>query len=297
MSYQSPHLTVPLCLVILLGSASGCSRVPIAYNSAEFLIEQYASDYLALEDFQVRSWRPLVKSALADHRVEDLPYLAGFFDYAHQGAVRGFDRQRVHCLIEGIEDLYRRHMRIVVQLAAPLLAALTPDQIRALEAKFEEEQAEDRVDMDPASTARRKRKRAERLEKSISWWIGPLTERQKSILRRETAAMPDTAADWIAYRSTKRTALIGLLDRRAGEGEIQDFLNAWLIEHRRLPASLHGAYEQLRDRISELFIRMDATFSAEQRAHFANRLAGLRDDFLSLQRHPHAARVECALTG
>jgi hypothetical protein len=297
MSYKSPPVIAPLFLAVFLAAASGCSRVSIAYNSADFLIERYARDYLALEDPQVAAWHPALERALSQHRREDLPYLTRFFDDAHKGALKGFDAQRMSCLINQFEDLYRRHMRVAVDLVTPLLAKLTPKQIQALKDKFREEKAEDEADTEPTGAARRERKRAKRYAKSIAWWAGPLTEEQKRIVREQTAAMPDTAADWISYRSAQRKALIDLLERGATKEELHRFLDAWLVEHRALPTQLRKAQEQIEDRISELFIRMDETFSAEQRAHFAGRLADLRDDFRSLQRRPRMATVRCVNAG
>jgi len=296
MSYKSQRLTTILCLAFLLIATGGCSRVSISYNSADFLIERYARDYLGLDDPQIESWEPKLESALARHRREDLPYLARFFNDAHTGAMKGFDAQRMRCLVVQFEDLYRRNMRVAVDLAAPLLTALTPDQIRALEDKFRREKAEEEEEGEK-DAAGQVRKRAKRYQESIAWWTGPLTKQQKTIVREQTAAMPDTTADWIAYRSAERKGLIDLLDRGASEAEIHNFLNAWLVEHRNLPAGLRTARKQMRDRISELFIRLDATFSAEQRTHFVDRLADLRDDFMSLQRQPRMASVRCSGAG
>jgi len=294
MPYKSLHLTALLCLMSLLLAASGCSRVSIAYNSADFLIEQYAKDYLALEGPQIASWQPTLENALSRHRQEDLPYLARFFDDAHEGAVKGFNQPRMQCLLDQFEVLYRRHARVAADLTAPLLAELTPDQIQALEKKFREEKAEDEADMDRARVARQKRKRAERYEESVTWWIGPLSEKQKIIVSEQTAAMPDTDADWIQYRNAERKVLIELLKRQAGEKEIRDFLVAWVVQHKDLPQGLQEARKKIRGQIAELFIRLDNSFSTEQRAHFAARLAGLRDEFLSLQQQPRMATVECA---
>lgn len=284
-----------LILAFFLLATAGCSRVSIAYNTADFFIERYAKDYLELNDRQINAWQPRLESTLARHRREDLPYLARFFDTAHAGAEKGFDAPRMKCIIDQFEGLYRRHLGVAVALAAPLLAELTRDQIRVLDRKFRREKAEDEADTDPPSAARRDRKRAERYQESMAWWLGPLSKEQERIVREQTAAMPDTASAWIAYRSAKRDRLIGLLERRAGETEIQRFLEAWLVEHRDLPPRLRTAKNRIGARISELFIRMDATFSAKQRAHFADRLATLRDDFMKLQRRPRMAKVECAV--
>ncbi len=282
-----------LCIFFLTIVTTGCSRVSIAYRSADFLVERHVRDYLALEGSQVRGWQPLLEDALARHRAADLPYLARFFDTAYLGAERGFDAGRMECLMDQFEDLYRRHMRLAVDLAAPLLAGLTPDQVRRLEERFRAEEAEDAVDLNPASVERRDRKRAERFGESLAWWIGPLTSTQEAIVREETAAIPDTADAWIAYRSAKREMLMAMLERGAGQTEIRRFLADWLIEYRDLPPDLQQARERIRERISYLFLRMDQTLSVDQRAHFSGRLANLRGDFLSLQRQPRMASVTC----
>jgi len=283
-----------LILALSLLSTAGCSRVSIAYNSADFFIERYAKDYLGLDDPQIASWQPELEANLAHHRREDLPYLARFFDTAHKGALKGFDEKRMHCLIDQFEELYRGHLGVAVNLAAPLLAKLTPVQIRALDRKFREEAAEDKADTDPAGAARRDRKRAERYQESMEWWLGTLTKEQKVIVQEQTAAMPDTAAAWISYRSGKRERLIRLLEKGAAETEVHRFLEGWLVKHQDLPPGLRRAKDRIGMRISELFVRMDATFSAKQRAHFADRLATLRDDFLKLQRRPRMATVKCS---
>lgn len=287
--------TIPRLLLAaaLLLTTAGCSRIAIVYNTSGFFIEQYAQDYLGLDGDQLAAWRPALSDALARHRREELPYLAAFFDDLHRGATEGFDAAEVRCLLDQLEGLYRRHFRIAAGLSAPLLAALDRDQIRDLERRFREEN-EDAPEEDAASIARRDRKRAERYAESAEWWVGPLTETQRTIIAEVTAAMPDTAADWVAYRAARQRGLVRLLEAGADEARIRRYLDDWLVEHRDLPPSLERARLEIRRRIVELFLHMDASFSPEQRAHFAGRLADLRDDFLNLQRTPHSKRIPCA---
>jgi hypothetical protein len=284
-------LSVLLALTIL--ASGGCSRVSIAYNTADFFIEQYADDYLALDSSQMAAWRPSLRDALARHREDELPYLAAFFDGMNRAASKGFDAPTVECLIDSFEQVYRRHFRLATDLAAPLLASLTPEQIRHLERKFAAD-AEEETREDGGSVERRKRKRAERWSKSATWWIGPLSDRQREIIRAVTASMPDTAADWASYRSTKQTDLIRLLRDQAGEEEIRRYLADWLVEYADLYPQLRQARLEIRRQVVALFLRLDATFSPEQRAHFEDRLTALRDDFMGLQPHPRMAATRCS---
>lgn len=288
--------SVPLAALLFLTLLSGCSRVALVYHTSDIIIEYYVDDYLELDRSQLDDWRPILSTALSHHRLEELPYLATFFDTAHQGTLEGFGRDLVSCLIDQFEDLYRRHFRIAVGLAAPLLATLTPEQIRQLEAKFDEEAA-DEARQDAAAEARRDRKRAQRYAEAMNWWFGSLTDAQHRIVEDVTAAMPDTAARWEAYRNAKRGQLIALLDRSAGEGQLLAFLDDWLVAHQDLPADLRRARLVIREQIVELFVRMNESLSGRQRTHFGGRLATIRDDFMSLQKRPHLASARCASPG
>jgi hypothetical protein len=282
-----------LILAIAFTLLAGCSRFAVVYRTSDALIEYYADDYLELDSAQIASWRPNLSDALSRHRQEELPYLAAFFDAAYRGTQNGFDRDRVVCLMDQFEDLYRRHFRLAVGLAAPLLADLTPEQIFKLERKFAEEAA-DEAKQDPAAKARRDRKRAKRYAEAMDWWFGSLTAPQKRIIKEVTAAMPDTASSWDGYRNTKRSGLISMLKRDAGEKKIRRYLDDWLVEYRDLPADLRKARLKIREQIVQLFLRMDKSFTDRQRKQFSKRLTSIRDDFMSLQKRPRMASVLCA---
>lgn len=290
------HIFHKLVFALLALVLAGCSRVSIVYNTADFFIEQYADDYLSLNSDQMASWRPTLSDALARHRQDELPYLAAFFDGLYQEAREGFDAPTVECLMDSFEDAYRRHLLLAVDLAAPLLADLRPDQIRALQRKFAEDN-EDEAKEEKADLNKRARKRAERWTESVEWWIGTVSKQQKTIIREVTVSMPDTSADWDAYRGARQAGLIRLLDSNAGEAKIHQYLTDWMVEYQDLPEGLHQARLEIRRQVVVLFLRMDASFSNTQRTHFENRLADFRDDFMNLQEHPRMAAVQCPSQG
>lgn len=276
------------CLLLL----SGCSGMRIAYNSADFLLERYADDYLGLDGRQMERWSPTLDAALAQHRDEELPYLAAFFDSAQNDARKGFRTADVDCLLDQFEVIYRRHFRLAAETAAPLLAALDEQQIDALERTFREEAREDAEDNTPEQAAKRKRKRAERYEDNMQWWIGDLTEQQRAIVREVTAAMPETGG-WYAYRDAKRRELVALLRQRASAERIERFLNDWLVDYRDMPAALARARTDMRGGFTALLVRLDATLDADQRRKLIERLTRLRADFMALQRNARMAPSGC----
>ncbi len=282
-------------LVVLLCAATltGCSRVTLVYNTADFLVQQYANDYLGLTSDQRARWEPRLASALARHRVEELPHLAAFFERALQANQAGFDAANMTCLTAEARALYQRQARLAVDLAAPLLADLTPSQLDDLERKFREEAREDREDLAKRDTDWEKRKRARRYLKAVEKWTGALNTQQEAIVAEVTARMPDSQASVVDYRSAKRQRLIAQLRGGARETEINAFMTAWLIDFSDLPPALERDAETIEARLSELFIRLGASFDVRQRAHVDKRLRQLRDDLMKLQARPRMAPMSC----
>ena len=275
-----------------LAALAACSTVRLAYYGADIFVRQYADDYLGLDSTLLAAWQPHLTEALARHRAEELPYLARFFDSALHGAERSLDRSTVACLQDQALTIYRRHARLAADLAAPLLAASRPEQIRTLESKLREDWAEE-ASGDPQAVSRRERKRAKRYSEAARWWIGGLTPAQEAIVENATRAMPDTAPAWEAYRRSRQEGLLRLLRQGAREGEIRSYLIAWLVDQREMPASLGQASQGIRDALADLVVRLTESFSPEQDAQFQRRLRGLRDDFLALQSSAQLASLDC----
>jgi hypothetical protein len=276
-----------------LAALTACSTVRIAYFGADIFVRQYADDYLGLDSRLLAAWQPHLTGALARHRAEELPYLARFFDSALRGAERGLDRSTVACLQDQALTIYRRHARLAADLAAPLLAASRPEQIRTLEARLREDWTEE-ASSDPQAVARRERKRAKRYAEAARWWIGGLTPAQEAIVQKATRAMPDSAPAWEAYRRSRQEGLLRLLRQEASEGEIRSYLIAWLVDQREMPASLNQASQGIRDALNDLLVRLNGSLSPEQESRFQQRLRGLRDDFLALQSRPQLADLDCS---
>jgi len=288
-------LLPPPLLRLLLATAalllSGCSGMQLAYNTADFFIERYADDYLGLDGAQMERWSPTLDAALRQHRQDELPYLAAFFDSAQNDARKGFNRADVACLLDQFEVIYRRHFTLAAAAAAPLLADLDQGQISALERRFREEAREDADDA-ARPEAERVAKRVERYADNMRWWLGELDARQRGIVRDVVADLPETAT-WYEYRDRKRRELIALLRRGASSARVEAFLTDWLVDYSDMPPALARSQRELRAGITDLLVRLDDSFSAAQRRQLIDRLTGLRRDFMRLQRDPHMAPVAC----
>jgi len=281
-------------LVCLLSIAlPGCSRTQLAYNQADLLLAHYADDYLELTSDQLDRWEPRLEQALADHRRDELPYLAAYFDRVRTAARSGFPAPETACLVGAFRDLYKRQARLAVRLAAPLLVGLDRDQVRDLEERFARDLARDLREPGTRDPARERHKRAKRWAESIEDWTGKLSPAQRTLVAEMTGRFPSTSESVLNYRTGKRAELIAQLKSGAGEAELHGFLTDWLVEYRNLPPDLERAGDDLSERLADLITALGGTPDQAQRQRLNQQLTALRDDLLELQREPHMAPLTC----
>ncbi len=292
MRQFATHRILIVVLLAALIALGGCSRIQIVYRSADFLLAGYVDDYLGLDSRQLEAWEPRLKSALAEHRAQELPRLAGFFDQTLKASREGFDTRATSCLTSAFKDLYRDHARLAAELTAPLLAGLDQEQISALDRRFQAEYEDDRTKpgTDPSHE---RRKRTRRYAQAIEDWTGPLTDPQRELAAEIAGNMPDTAESVLAYRMRKREQLIALLRSGVGEADLRAYLTDWLVEYRDLPPDLSRAGNEIEARVLELFTRLWPALDSAQRERVQSRVTALRDDLLALQKKPRLAPLRC----
>ena len=290
-----PSLATRLALVFLVAvlTLGGCSTVTLAYNRADFLVKAYAKDYLDLEPGQVAGWEPLLTRELARHRAEELPHLAAYVDQALRASRLGLDEGSMTCLLASSRDLYQRQARYAVTLVTPLLAGLSPTQIKRLDQRFQEEAEEDLAELAEGGGTAERQRRTRRLVDTIEDWTGHLASGQEALVAEAMARMPETRRLYLDYRGQQRGNLIALLEAKAGEARISAFLTDWLVDWRGMPPALDQARGAMDLAITALFIRLVASLDQTQRDRLDKRLRDLRDDLMELQRQPRMATLAC----
>jgi len=283
-------------VVILSLFLSGCSKVGLAYNSADYFIKSYVQDYLDLEPVQIDGWQPLLDTELGRHRAEELPYLASFIDQLLTVNRVGFDDDNMECILRSFRVLYKRQARFAVKLTTPLLATLTPTQIEALEKRFNQEDAEDLDKAKQYFSAAKLEKRHRRLVKSLEDWTGPLQANQKAMVVDFLSNMPDIEPSRINYRQRKRAQLIDLLRVKAGHQALGTYLTDWIVDFSDAPPDLNQGMTRINKLISALFIQLGTSLDESQRARLDDRLKNLRDDLMKLQEKPQMATISCQKT-
>jgi len=279
---QVPSVIAGLVLAVIL--LSGCSAIRIGYNQADTLLAWMADDYFDLDPAQKQDFSARIERLLRWHRQEQLPDYARFLTEIKQRGQRQLAPEDAHWMVEGAKSRFRTITRHGAKDAAEALATLTPDNIRALEKKFDEvNQKFAREYKLNGNVDARKRARLERTLKQLRDWAGSLTPAQEERISALNQAIPSTDALRHQDRQRRQKEFLALLKLRHNKAEFAPLLQAWLVdwEKGRAPEfdkAQNDAYEK---RVA-LYLDMERMLTPQQREHALNRLQGYIDDVNAL---------------
>ena len=160
-----------------------------------------------------------------------------------------------------------------------MMDTLTPDQIKHLEQRIEEENArftEEQLDGDEA--ARRKR-RLERNVTRLEEWLGALSAAQRAVVRRYSETAPLTGTLRAQDRRRRQAELLTILRTHSAKRRLADWAAGW--DQGRTQEYARAA-EANREAYYDMLLAIERTLSAEQRAAIATRLRGFALDFQQL---------------
>jgi hypothetical protein len=260
-------------LVLVVG---GCSKTEFLYRNADWFVERWTDKLVDLEGVQKSDWRVVLERMLAEHRESELPRLVGLLEASEAQASRGLTEPVIDCLMNRAEELYRRHARLAVDAAVPLLTQLSPGQVDHLEQRLKERNQEYRETYLSGDPQLRETRRAQRFTERIERWTGALGAAQQGLVTAATRNMPDVAEPWLVYREVQQGRLIAML--RAGEGAetLRSFLLDWWMDFGGRAEALVAAADATRSGTARLIGDLDRTLTPAQRATLIERLGELR---------------------
>jgi len=265
-----------IALLALLGSA--CSRTDLAYRNADWLLEYYARQTVAASATQRDRWQPVLASTLQQHREQELPLIIAYLDLAERVVGAPDSAGGAACLLDGALFLARRHARLAVDLAVPLLADLDAAQVAHLAdylADSQDDATRRYLDPDPQ---RRERERQQRFIERIEAWTGRLDDSQRQRVYGALGRMPDLSAAWLAYRARQTDTLLAMLRAGSSATALRAYLSDWWVERQDRSAEYRQGWEHARHEFVLLLDGLGTTLSEQQRARVEQRLRQLRAD-------------------
>jgi hypothetical protein len=283
-------------LIVMIGISLvlGCSTWHIVYRAAPFFLEFSALKTFDLESAQVKSWRPRLHAGLQSHRQHLLPQVAALLDSLILQAQRGFTDSTLRCTSLQIQQLYRQHAQLAINVITPLLLSLTPEQVHRLQYQWFEQWSQELMQRHPSDTPHVLERRAKRYKNNLTEVLGSLEPHQARIIEQLASAIPNSEQAWLCYRYTAQQALLRRLTTDVDAERLHAFLTTWLIEFSHAPIEVQSFVTTVHDEWINGLMALEPTLSVSQRHHLIQSLEQWRDQIIALQlNHSQRAVIPC----
>ena len=283
-----------LLLALMVFGLSGCNQVRFVYDRADWLVERWVDGKLDVTGRQLAQWRPELAAGLDRHRRDELPVLVAFLGRAEQAVAGGLDLGETACLFDVADKLYRRHARLAVEIAVPLLTGVTAEQVDHLQENLADDAEEYREKYLAADPEERAAERTKRFTRRIERWSGRLDGAQRALVAARIGAMPDVASAWLEYRLVRDASLLEMLRSGTGADELRRFLTESWVELRGRSPVLEAGMDAVRRQAIDLVVALDSELSVAQRERVLARLSDLRRDLAEAMTDDAATRTASA---
>lgn len=254
--------------VVLGGAlASGCSTVGVAYDTADWMMLGKLDKYADLTWAQRRAALDGFDERMRAHGRDELPEAIRVLRTARSMAADGLTAAEIEWIAEAAEALYRTAVDRTIPYVSPYFAVLDAKQIAHMSRAFDRRNVKYRRNYLGGTRDERIAARTEWAIERIEEMVGPLRPEQIALVERRRRALPEPAADWLAYHMVEQRRLVALLEAGASEPEIADHLAAWWVHLANRDPRLVRESDVLVDGWKDVLLALDATLDARQRAH------------------------------
>jgi hypothetical protein len=274
-------------LVVLATVLVACSFTRFAYNQADTFAAWTADDYFDLTGTQKTDFQERFGRFYAWHRAEQLPEYAQFMRAARTRVADGLTEDEILWFVDGISSRYRTMARHAAPDAAALLATLTPAQVENLKRHWDKDNRkyvkQHKLDGTPEE---RQEVEAKRIVKQFKEWLTALNSEQEQRVMAMVREIPDLGRARYEERLRRQKEFLQVLEHRNDDPQrFQARLTDWLVSWERgRSAEYQKALDAVWQKRAALFVNVERSLTAEQRATSLQRIASYAEDFVQLAR-------------
>lgn len=271
-----------LVVGLALLATGGCTA-RLVYERLDTFAAWYVEDYLELRSTQRDELGDVLAAQLDWHRSTQLPAYADTLAQVQAEAVQPLGRDRIDSLRREVDGYWREIVANGLPAATAFMTGLTDDQVAAMFEEFARQDAKQAKKQAARTPERRLAERSRRVVRAFERWTGPLDDAQRTQVGAALAAAAPLDDEWLANRARWREQFRAALARRgdapAFRAEVERlFLDpgtAWTPEYR-------AALERNRETYVGMIADVDASLTAQQRAHLRERLGTWAADLRAL---------------
>ncbi|MHC6226788.1 DUF6279 family lipoprotein [Pseudomonas sp. X10] len=285
---------MPLCLTkalrpLLLLTAFilalvACSRIDLAYRNLDVLVPWSLGDYLNMNRQQKAWLDQRLKQHLAWHCQTQLPGYLDWLDRIQQMVARDdVTDQQLQLRTNEARQAIGRVAEAITPSAAQLLRDMDDRQVRKMREAFSEDIRERQAKYVDTPLARQIERRAERMEKRLTPWLGELNPAQRLRVMTWSQDLGEQNRQWLANRAHWQQQF-GLLMEQRHTSSFEPRL-AQLLQHRESlwTPEYRIAFQRTEQQARSLLVDLIKHSTPGQRQFLQDRLTKVRADFSALK--------------
>ncbi|MCF5654705.1 DUF6279 family lipoprotein [Pseudomonas poae] len=274
-------LVVLLTLSLVL---AGCNRVGLAYRNLDVIIPWTLNDYLDMNAGQKSWFNDTLKQHLAWHCTTQLP---GYLDWLDRLQQMVDDNQVTDAALQArtveakqaIADIARE----ITPSAIQLLQGLDDQQVKEMNDALAKDLRKRQDEYLKPPLPQQIKERAERMNKRLDAWMGPLSASQQSRVMAWSTELGDQNTAWIGNRAHWQAQFIDALKQRQS-ADFPQKVQQLLVERESLwTPQYRAAYAQTEAAARSLIMDLMAQTTDHQRIKLTQKIDGVRSDFKALK--------------
>lgn len=274
-------LVVLLTLSLVLG---GCNRVGLAYRNLDVIIPWTLNDYLGMHAEQKNWFNDKLKEHLAWHCTTQLP---GYLDWLDRLQQMADNNQVTDAALQArtteakqaIDEIARE----ITPSAIELLQGLDDQQVKEMNDALAKDLRKRQDEYLKPPLAQQIKERAERMNKRLDAWIGPLSTSQQNRVTAWSIALGEQNQEWIGNRARWQAQFIDAVQQRHS-ADFPQKIQQLLVDRESLwPAQYRAAYAQTEAAARSLIVDVMAESTVQQRQKLTQKIDKVRSDFQALK--------------
>ena len=279
------RLLKPLLITVALALALvACSRIDLAYRNLDRLVPWSLGDYLDMNRDQKVLLDERLRQHLAWHCKTQLPSYLDWLDRVR--AMVAEDQVTDQALQQRTREAREAIGRVAEEItpsATELLRGMSDAQVAEMREAFRDDISERQKQYVDTPLPKQIARRAERMEKRLTPWLGELNAAQRLRVLSWSQALGDQNRQWIANRAHWQQQLVLAMDKRSDasfEPRLAQLLqrkeSLWTPEYRI-------AYQNTELQARRLLVDLMQLSTPEQRQLLQARLSKVRTAFSELK--------------
>ncbi|MDR0191146.1 DUF6279 family lipoprotein [Pseudomonas yamanorum] len=278
------RLKLLVMLLTLSLVLAGCNRVGLAYRNLDVIIPWTLSDYLEMNAGQKSWFNDKLKEHLAWHCTTQLP---GYLDWLDRLQQMVDNNQVTDAALQTrtteAKQAIAESARAITPSAVELLQGLDDQQVQDMEQAFAKDLRKRQDEYLKPPLEQQIKERAERMNKRLDAWLGPLSVSQQNRVTAWSIALGEQNQQWIGNRAHWQTLFIAAVkDRHSSDfpQKIEQLLvdreSLWTPEYRQ-------AYAQTETAARSLIVDLMTQSTVQQRQKLTQKIDKVRSDFKALK--------------